>query len=271
MTDIAGPSLDLDSETLARDYDQISAQRQFISGQRLVKELAIAAGEHVLDVGCGTGLLAEYIANLTGPKGYVLGIDPLPLRIALAVARTREGLAFRVGEAYQLADLPAAGFDVVCLNAVFHWLPEKSGPLREFARLLRVGGRLGIATRLGHRHSSLREAMTRVMARLPFSEHPYRRGVMSEPITEEMMSELLHTAGFAVARLDVRSSVRTFASADEIIRFSEASSFGNLFGNLPAELKAAARAALKQELESIAGGHKLREERLGLIAIGTRQ
>ena len=271
MPDITGPSLTLDNETLARDYDRISAQRQFIAGQRLVEELAIAAGENVLDVGCGTGLLADYIAGLTGPTGYVLGIDPLPLRISLAAARARQGLEFRVGDAYQLADLPTAGFDVVCLNAVFHWLPEKSGPLREFARLLKVGGRLGIGTRLGNPNSSLREAMVRVMARPPFSEHPYRRSVLAEPITEQLMRELLPAAGFAVARLDVHSSVRTYQSAEEIIRFSEASSFGNLFAHLPAELKSAARAALELELEAIAGGREFREERLRLIAIGIRQ
>ncbi len=271
MTDIAGPSLTLDDERLARDYDRISAQRQFISGQGLVKELAIKSGERVLDVGCGTGLLAEYIAGLTGPTGYVLGIDPLPLRVSLAMARAREGLEFRVGDAYQLADLPTAGFDVVCLNAVFHWLPEKSGPLREFARLLKAGGRLGIATRMSHRQSSLREAMVRVMARPPFSAHPYRRSVLTEPVTEQLMRELMPAAGFAVARLEVRSSVRTYESPDEVIRFSEASSFGNLFAQLPAELKPAARAALTQELEAIAGGGKLSDERLGLIAVGIRQ
>ena len=111
----------------------------------------------------------------------------------------------------------------------------------------------------------------RLMARPPYSGHPYRRSVMAEPTTEQQMRELLQAAGFAVAALEVRSRVRAFASADELIRFSEASSFGNLFANLPAELKPAARAALKQELEAIAGGQELREERLGLIAIGICQ
>ena len=109
----------------------------------LVRDLAIAAGERVLDVGCGTGLLAEHIADLVGPAGSVLGVDPLPLRIELAQAKARPNLEFKVADAYDLSSLPAADFDVVCLNAVFHWLPEKSGPLREFARVLKSGGRLG--------------------------------------------------------------------------------------------------------------------------------
>ena len=271
MTDIAGPSLALDSETLARDYDRISAQRQFVSGQRLVKELAIKAGEHVLDVGCGTGLLADHIRDLTGPTGYVLGIDPLPLRISIANARAREGLEFRVGDAYQLADLPTATFDVVCLNAVFHWLPEKSGPLREFARLLRPGGRLGISTRLGHRNSSLREAMMRVMARPPFNGHPYRRSVLTEEITEASMDGWLRDAGFLVAKLAARETVRTYQTPDEMIRFSEASSFGNLLGHLPPDLKPLAREQLARELESVARTDGLGDVRRGMIAIGIRR
>ncbi len=59
------------------------------AGQRLIQDLAVAEGETVLDIGCGTGLLAEYIAAIIGPGGSVIGIDPLPLRIEIAKHRTR--------------------------------------------------------------------------------------------------------------------------------------------------------------------------------------
>src|SRR5262249_12278393 len=81
------PLLTLDSDVLAREYERVSAERQFRSGQRLVEELAVSSGERVLDLGCGTGLLARHIADRVGPSGYVLGIDPLPLRIELAQAK----------------------------------------------------------------------------------------------------------------------------------------------------------------------------------------
>src|SRR5258708_39026660 len=136
------PSLALDNTDLARDYEQISATRQLLAGKRLVADLAIQPGERVLDIGCGTGLLAEHIAELVGPTGRVLGVDPLPLRIGLALAKARPNLSFQVGDAYDLDGLPSSACDVAVLNAMFHWLPEKTCPLLTFAPLLRRRGRI---------------------------------------------------------------------------------------------------------------------------------
>src|ERR1700722_14116405 len=88
------PSLTQDSDALARDYDRVSVDRQFLSGKMLLRDLAIVAGERVLDVGCG--LLAQHIADLVGATAYVLGVDPLPLRIELAQAKGRPNLQFKV-------------------------------------------------------------------------------------------------------------------------------------------------------------------------------
>lgn len=122
-------SLNLDNQALAQDYERISAERQFKNGQVLIGELAIAAGERVLDVGSGTGLLAQYVADLVGLTGSVVGIDPLPLRVKIAMDKTQSNLSFRVGNAYDLSEFPPHSFDVVYLSAVLHWLPEKLEPL----------------------------------------------------------------------------------------------------------------------------------------------
>jgi arsenite methyltransferase len=246
------PLLTEDNEELARDYDRVSAGRQFQSGKLLVRELAIAPGERVLDVGCGTGLLAEHIADLVGPAGHVLGVDPLPLRIELAQAKARTNLQFKVADAYDLSAIPTADFDVVCLNAVFHWLPEKSGPLREFARVLKPDGRLGISSGAKGPRTRFEEIVSAVLARPPFSAYARPPGGLTHRIDEQEMRQLLTVAGFEVRSIESRESVRSFASPQALVRYSEASSFGNLLAHLPVELRPAAREVIGRELAALA-------------------
>ena len=84
-------SLELDTAELAQQYDRISAERQFRVGQLLIRDLALQPGESVLDIGSGTGLLAEHAAGIVGPGGPVIGIDPLPLRVEIAQLRRIRG------------------------------------------------------------------------------------------------------------------------------------------------------------------------------------
>jgi SAM-dependent methyltransferase len=266
-----GPSLDDDSEALARDYERISVGRQFQSGKRLVQALGVRAGERVIDVGCGTGLLAEHIAGIVGPAGHVLGIDPLPLRIEIARARARANLAFEVGNANDLSAIASASFDVACLNAVLHWLPEKAGPLRELARVLRPGGRIGIAGGAKEQRSPLRGILGRVLAEPPFDAWPRPRAELSSRVDQHELRTLLEGAGFAVKSIDLYDSPYVHASPEAVVRYSEASSFGNLLAHLPRELRPAAREALARELAPLAAPDgSIAQDGRRMIAIGVK-
>ncbi|HVZ37410.1 MAG TPA: methyltransferase domain-containing protein, partial [Polyangiaceae bacterium] len=100
-------SLALDTPDLADHYERVSVDRQFRAGQLLIEKLQIPAGARVLDVGSGTGILAQYVADRVGPSGSVHGIDPLPLRVEIAQRKARPRLTFAVGDANDLSHLAA--------------------------------------------------------------------------------------------------------------------------------------------------------------------
>jgi arsenite methyltransferase len=246
---MAPVSLELDTRLLAEDYDRISAQRQFRAGQRLIGELGIERGEKVLDIGAGTGLLAEYVAGTVGPLGAVVGIDPLPLRIEIAQRRAGRNLSFKVGNANDLSEFPEREFDVAYMNAVFHWLPDKRGPLRQVIRVLQKGGRLGISTAPRGNPNPLHQIRKRVMARPPYNQYPRAAGPVAYRVSVEELRELLTDTGFKIGKLETPMRIRPQATPEEFIQFSEASSFGNFLGNLPEELRASAREQIKRELQ----------------------
>ena len=248
---VGAPSLSLDSDELARDYERISATRQFQSGQRLVADLGIMPGEHVLDLGCGTGLLAEHIAEIVGPQGRVVGVDPLPLRIELARSKRRPNLSFEVGDAYDLDMLQDSSFDVVVMNAVFHWFPEKTRPLLECARVLRPDGRVGIGTTVKGQRARVHQIASKVLSEPPFDRFPRPREQLAFPVDAEEMRAFFEITGFSPSLIEIRESTRMWPSPEAAIRFSEASSFGNFLGHLPTELRSRARTAIRLRLQNL--------------------
>ncbi len=268
---VAGPSLSLDNTSLALDYERASATRQFESGKRLVEALALRPGERVLDVGCGTGQLAQHIADTVGPEGRVLGVDPLPLRIGMAMARARDNLSFEVGEANDLGRLPDRGFDVVVLNAVFHWLPDKTGPLLGFWRVLRPGGRLGISTALKGHLTEMARLGRAVLAEPPFDRYPRPRESITFRVDADELRALCQTTGFHVLTVEVREHEYRYPDPATLIRFSEASTFGNLFGHLPADLRDPARERLRDRLAALMTPDGIVIHNRRLIAVAERR
>ncbi|MFT3828149.1 MAG: methyltransferase domain-containing protein [Opitutaceae bacterium] len=260
-------SLTLDTPDLARLYEQISVDRQFVAGKTLVEKLELTPGDRVLDIGCGTGLLAEHLADSVGPRGFVLGLDPLPHRIEIAHLRSRPNLKFQVGNAYDLGGFPGSDFNAIVLNAVFHWLPEKLAPLKQFHRLLKRRGRLGISTGDKDNVHALQRAKARVLARDPYARFPESKDGIAHHVTLGQLEELLTAAGFTWFRVERVARANLHADAEAAIRFSEASSFGNFLGHLPTELHAQARAEIAAELEQSRTPEGIRQDGARLQAI----
>jgi arsenite methyltransferase len=264
------PSLALDTQELAEHYEKVSADRQYKTGQLLIAELKVALGERALDVGCGTGLLADYVATVVGPRGSVVGLDPLPLRIAIAKKRARPNTSYFVGSALDLSTLADASFDVVYLNAVFHWIDDKALALRNFQRVLKPGGRLGITTGSKQHPSAVQEIRRSVLSRPPYAAYPAASENVSLRVSQDELRQLLQDAGFEPRSLELRESATVHPTGEAAIEFSQASSFGNFFGHLPEALRPQARAEIAQGLEQTRTPQGIPQRGARIYALATK-
>ena len=119
------------------DAELYDTRHAFVAslGADLIDLLAPAAGERVLDAGCGTG---DHAAAVAERGAEVVGVDASPEMVERAAERF-PGLDVRVGD---LRDLGLSGFDAVLSNAVLHWVPEADAAAASLAAALRPGGRL---------------------------------------------------------------------------------------------------------------------------------
>lgn len=130
-------------------YDR-SPLRFFRTGaERLVEFAHVNPGDVVLDVGTGTGWSALAAAASTGPGGRVIGVDLSGGMLSKARHKAeRAGFRntrFRIGDAMDLP-YPAHSFDVVLGAQMLWFMPNPLHALKEWRRVLRPGGRLGISS-----------------------------------------------------------------------------------------------------------------------------
>jgi SAM-dependent methyltransferase len=127
-------------------------------GQPVVALLAPRAGERILDLGCGDGVLTESIAQA---GASVLGVDAAPDLIAAARKR---GIDAQLVDAHAL---PFDGeFDAVFSNAALHWMTRPDDVIAGVRRALKPGGRF-VAECGGHGNvAAVRVALTAVLRQL---------------------------------------------------------------------------------------------------------
>ena len=150
----------------AQDYDRIERVLALGSGRwyrrKALQRAGLAAGDAVLDVGIGTGLLAREALALIGPRGRLIGVDPSPGMIGqvdLPGVELIPGLA----EALPRGDASA---DVVTMGYALRHIADLAAAFAEFHRVLRPGGRLlmlEITRPRGDRAASLLKLYMRVM------------------------------------------------------------------------------------------------------------
>lgn len=176
--------------------------------------VALAAGERVLDVACGTGIVARLARERVGASGKVVGVDVSPAMLAVAGDVT-QGIDWREGDAGALPLRDGEQFDVVICQQGLQFFPDRLAALREMHRAVRPAGRVAVSTWRPDEEVplclELRHAAERHLG--PVSDRRHSLG------NADPLEGLLRDAGFR----DVRSRVLS-----RTIRFPDGSVFARM-------------------------------------------
>jgi ubiquinone/menaquinone biosynthesis C-methylase UbiE len=110
---------------------------------RLTDLAGVAPGQAVLDVACGTGIVARTVADLQRGQGRVVGLD-LNEAMLVVARRVRPEIEWRQGDAARLP-FPDGSFDVALCQMAFMFFPDRARVLKEMARVVTAAGTVALS------------------------------------------------------------------------------------------------------------------------------
>lgn len=181
----------------------------------LVDAAGVRPGQAVLDVACGTGVVARKAADRLAGRGKVVGVDSNEAMLAVA-RRIRPEIVWKQGDA---ADLPfdAGAFDVVLCQAALMFFPDRVAALREMGRVAAAGGTVAVQVwdRLEAQagYGTMYEAFARHLG----PEAADLDGAYWALGDLELLGSLFEAAGLTVAGIRTRVGTARFGSAAEAV------------------------------------------------------
>ena len=169
-------------------------------------EVKLAPGDRLLDIACGTGIVARVARERLGDGAYTVGIDASADMLAVARA-VAPGIDWREGDAARLPLHDGEQFDVVVCQQGLQFFSDKPAAAAQMRRALSRGGRLAVATWRSDEEIPFFRELRRIAERHlgPITDLRYGFGQAAP------LEELLRDAGFQ----DVRSK-----TISRTIRFS---------------------------------------------------
>jgi len=129
---------------LAPTWDkELTPERLKCLGE-IVKELGIKPGDHVLDIGSGTGVLLRFLIAELGDEGKIVALDFSAEMLVQAQAKNFPPIVGLAQADILAIPLPGKSVDLAICNSAFPHFSDKAKALREIARVLRNNGRLVI-------------------------------------------------------------------------------------------------------------------------------
>jgi ubiquinone/menaquinone biosynthesis C-methylase UbiE len=180
----------------------------------LLDDVELEPGRRVLDIACGTGIVARIAKERLGSTGTVVGVDlnPQMLVVARHMAPTVD---WREGDAGALPLRAGEAFEIVLCQQGFQFFPDRAAAARQMHRALVKGGRAGVSTWRPDEEFPVLHELRRIAER-HVGSIPDRRHSLGDPAPLEAV---LREAGFH----DVRSK-----HLSRTIRFPDGSVFVRL-------------------------------------------
>ncbi|MCB1232315.1 MAG: class I SAM-dependent methyltransferase [Verrucomicrobiae bacterium] len=195
----------------ARAYEGLHVPAMFLEwAGPMLEVIALRPGERFLDVACGTGVLAREASARVGESGRVTGLDLDPGMLVVA-AELAPAVIWKQGSAEALP-FPEGSFDAVACQFGLMFFPDPVATLREMARVLAPGGRIGVAVWDRLEHSPV---YPRIVDLLEKNAGPEAAEALRAPFglgDREKLETLFAEAGFESVTVETRMGTAHFPS-----------------------------------------------------------
>ncbi|MBJ7442210.1 MAG: class I SAM-dependent methyltransferase [Sphingopyxis sp.] len=232
-------------------------------GDAAIVAAAAQPGEHILDIGCGSGTSTFMLADRVGPTGHVLGVDISRQLVELARAATPKAapIEFHLADA-ATADFPAEGFDLLFSRFGVMFFDDPVAAFANMRAALKPGGRVAfVCWRSAAENDWVRLPMTAIRDIVqpapadPDAPGPFAFGNLYR------LTDILTTAGFAdieVRPFDTRlaygrSDTRDAALDDALDMAFQVGPLSRALADQPDEVRARAAAAVRAVFATLPG------------------
>lgn len=228
----------------------------------LIRRANPQPGEHVLDIACGTGIVARNVAPHVGSQGIVIGLDVNPDMINMArtaAERDRIAIEWHTGPAEQLP-FPNENFDLIFCQFGLMFFTDRLAALREMHRVLKTGGRviLSVWQRLDRHpfYQAIHEVSRRHLGKSSV------QAVFSLGDSDELR-KLLRDSGFQHIEIEPVSITARFPNAGEFLAWeidvdpAETPALQNLDAGAQQVILAAVRQEMQGPLEEVMRDHQV--------------
>jgi ubiquinone/menaquinone biosynthesis C-methylase UbiE len=258
------------SDRGAESYERFQVPSMFGPLARaFLAQVPLRPGQRVLDVACGTGIVARLAAPAVGPDGRVAGVDLNPGMIAVA---RREDPAIDWREA-DVAALPFedGAFDVVLCQQGLQFVPDKSAALAEMHRVLAAGGCLALCLWQGIEHSPYMHETSKALTRYVGADAGSRIQAPFALGDAEAVRAMVRDAGFPAVEIRETVVTRRMLPPEEAVPGHLASTpVGPQVAALDAETRAALVATIAAALAQYRDEEGMAVPQGAYIALATK-